>query len=213
MGSPLVSLASGAAAAAGAALLLVGRIEGSILVAVALAVVARTAALTASPAEPAAVRSRARQGAVVPVWIGIVVVAAVRAGSPTLADVRGANAVAGLAIARGDVLMVVAVWCAVAAGVLAIASPMPRARIAAATFPWSRLELVALGLQALALASLFAAPTVRSAGDVVWWVASTVVVLIAVGVAGRLARWDVATPIATVIALAGVVLALAGGRP
>jgi hypothetical protein len=206
-----VALASGVAAFAGAALLLAGRIDGSVLTVLALLLAARAAALAASPGVAGVSRALGRHAALVPAWVGVLVVAVVRAGSERVADVRGANAVAGLAIARGGALLVAGVWAAALAGIVAIAASDAGVPIVAGPVA-RRLEAVAALGQVAFVVAMFAGPSVSRATDVVPWVLGAVVVGAAAWFGARVARWDRAAAVAAALATLGVVLALAGGR-
>jgi hypothetical protein len=148
---------------------------------------------------------------VVPAWIGIAVVGTLRAGSERLADVRGANRVAGLAIARGHALLVAAAWVSVLAAVVAIAVPA-LGRITAARDTGARLEMLAAFAQVAVVVTLFCGPQVAGARDAVPWVAGAALLSAGVYACSRLARWDRSVHIATVLAAVGVALALSGGR-
>ncbi|MGH2728948.1 MAG: hypothetical protein ACRDKS_18400, partial [Actinomycetota bacterium] len=93
-----VAFASGAAGAVGAGLLLSGRYDGSVVLAGLLVFSIRTAALGSIGDGEGATGLNAR-ALLAPVWTMAVAGAAMRAGSTALTDVRGANAVAGLALA------------------------------------------------------------------------------------------------------------------
>jgi hypothetical protein len=217
-----VAFAAGVAGLAGATLTLSGRFDGSIALVLLFALAARAASAGALVAvAPAAVgpaaRSLAKQARFAPAWALVAGVGALRAGSASMSDIRGANAVAGIAIARGPALTVAGVWLALAGGVVALASSsMLEGRRAeggaAAPVALRRLEAGgALALVAL-LVSLFAGPQVRNAGDAAWWIA---------GIGGLSAlAWrvrKVALPdlviVATALAAAGLALAVAGGAP
>jgi hypothetical protein len=222
-----VAFASGVGGLIGAALLLSGRFDGNVALALLFAGAARVAvAATLVDAGPivaaGAHRSLARHVAFAPAWVLVVATGVVRAGSAALSDARGANAVAGLAIARGEIVTVIGVWLALAAGIIALAS---RTRIGAETpadvgasgrvvVPSSldRLEVGAVVAQAALLMTLFAGPQVSVGNDGVPWV---------IGVAGLAAiAWfarDIELPhapkIAAALAAIGLVLAIAGGAP
>lgn len=209
---PRVAIASGLAAAAGATFLILGRVDGSVLLAAALAVGVRAGALAASP-EPAASGALARQVAVAPVWAALAVVAGLRAGSIDLEGVRGAHAVAGIGLLNGEPLMVAAMWATGLAGVVALLAPSDRGALLLAGSPAGRLEALGLGVQALLLVAILAGPQVVSATDVIPWV--VVGAVLAAGVAaGRSLRRDPRLGALSVgLAVFAVVLAIAGEAP
>lgn len=200
-------MASGAAGAAGAGLLLTGRLEGSALVVLALLLCARAASVAVS-AEPAAVWGLSMQMRLVPAWIGVLAVGLIRAGSVQLADVRGANAVAGPAVARGSVIAVAAAWVALVAVTIVIAAPGWRADAGAAR----RLEIVAIAGQVLLVVTLFAGPQVRGWTDGIPWAGASLIASVAVWRGSRFVAAEWAPRVATVLAALGFGLALAGGR-
>ena len=212
---PRVALASGSAAAVGAALMVLGRVDGSLVVAVILAVAARAAALAASP-EARAVRALGILVRTLPAWVALAVIVTLRAGSPVLADAWGANAVAGLGIARGEVATVVGLWLGALGVAVAIAAPTAGAGPLplASWDPWRRLETFALAVQVPLLAGVVAGPQVTSALDLVPWLAGTVAVGCAVAAVGTMvARPEAATRAALVMAVAGLVLVIGGSGP
>ena len=222
-----VAFASGVGGLIGAALLLSGRFDGNVALALLFAGAARAAAAAALiDAGPivagGAQRSLARHVAFAPAWVLVVATGVVRAGSAALSDARGANAVAGLAIARGEIVTVIGVWLALAAGMIALAS---RTRLGVelassdgttgrVVVPSSlaRLEIGAVVVQAALLVTLFAGPQVTGGSDGVAW---------GLGIAGLAAiAWfarDVEVPhapkVAAGLAAIGLVLAIAGGAP
>jgi hypothetical protein len=216
VGSARATIAAGAAAAAGAGLLLTGRIDGSVITALALVLVVRAVAGVVALEPAHAARAVSRQFTTAPVWIAIVVVGSLRAGSVHLADVRGANAVAGLAIAQGEVVAVIAAWVAVVAAVLAISGGAGiggayRGTVAPSV-PFARLDATGAVLQALLVVTLFAGPQVRGAPDVGVWVAGVVGVGAAAVLARRIARWDRADALAWLLGGAALMLALVAPR-
>lgn len=188
-------------------MLLAGRLDGSALVVLVLLLAARAAPVAVST-EPPAVWALAMQMRLVPAWIGVLAVGLVRAGSVQMADVRGANAVAGLAVARGSVVAVAAAWFALVAATIVIAAPGWRADAGAAR----RLEIVAIAGQILLIVTLFAGPQVRAWTDAIPWVAASAV--------GAAAGWKGASVVgaewapraATVLAALAFGLVLVGGR-
>lgn len=222
-----VAFAAGAAGLVGATLLLSGRAEGS----VALALLLATAARAAAPATlvdggailaSGAVRSLGKHVSFAPAWALVLVVGTLRAGSGGIGDARGANAVAGIALARGPALSIIGAWLAAAAGAIALASRTSIGVETAAgagatgrvTPPGAvrRLEAAGVLAQAAVLVTLFAGPQVTGALDAVWWAA---------GISGLAAfAWRAreldlanASGIAAALAGAGVVLGLLGGAP
>lgn len=221
-----LAFATGVGGLIGAALLLSGRFDGSVALVLLLAVAARVAVaatlVDAAPSVAAGAHSSiVRHAAFAPAWVLIVATGVVRAGSAVLSDARGANAVAGLAIARGDAATVIGVWLALAAGIMVladrtgigvetIAGEGGTARVAPSSL--DRLEIAAVVAQAALLVTLFAGPQVTGGLDAVPWV---------VGIAGLggiawFAR-DMNVPKAPIIAAAlaavGLGLAIAGGAP
>lgn len=183
----------------------------------ALALAARAAPLTISAeSSSSAAEALSRQLALVPAWIGALVVAAVRAGSHEMADLRGINAVAGLGVIRGGVLMVAAAWLALAAGAVALVWPAVGARAGAgllvAESPFRRLEAIAVALQAGLLVTFFLGPQVNGFGDVVPWVAGmgAAAAVLWFGRRWVVMQWPVWA--ANIAGVAAVALALAGGR-
>jgi len=222
-----VAFASGAGGLIGATLLLSGRVDGSIVLALLFVGAARVAApATLVGAGPVlaggAYRSLAQLIAFAPAWVLVAATGVVRAGSAALSDARGANAVAGLAIARGQAATVAGAWFAIAAGIVAIASRVPIGAetesgagttgriVVPATL--KRLEAGAVIAQAALLVTLFAGPHVTGFGDGVSWILGLA------GLAGiawfaRDVELRNAPLIAAVLAAVGVALAIAGGAP
>jgi hypothetical protein len=206
------ALASGAAGAVGCILLLTGRYPGTLATALLLALATRAAATAGAVAfDRDAARDLGVQGAFVPVWALAASAAAVRAGSAFMADVRGAHAVAGLAIVRGPATAVVGAWACTAALTAAIAAAGTPSD--GGTPVLERLSRLAVALQAALVASFFAGPQVRRAGDAVPWVATIALVALGARLLGRerAARTGVAWAAAG-LAAAGLALTLAGGR-
>jgi hypothetical protein len=222
-----IAFASGVGGLMGAALLLSGRFDGNVALALLFAGAARVAtAATLIDAGPVlaagAQRSLARHVAFAPAWVLVVATGVVRAGSAAVSDARGANAVAGLAIARGETTTVIGVWFALAAGIVALAS---RTRIGVeldsgdgrngrVVVPISldRLEIGAYLAQAALLVTLFAGPQVTGGNDGVSWVLG-IAGLAAIGWFARDLDVPHAPKIAAGLAAIGLVLAIAGGAP
>lgn len=222
-----VAFASGAAGLVGAALLLSGRFDGSAALALLFAWGARVAVdaslVDAGPIlASGAARRLAQQMSFAPAWALVIGAGIVRAGSSALADLRGVNGVAGLAVARGDVLSVAGAWCALVAGALAIASratngvetAAPGGAVARVVPPVSLRRLDAGGALAQAglLATLFFGPQISEATDVVWWAAGVAALSVAAW-EGRRITIRHAAPIAAGLAAAGLALMLIGGVP
>ena len=209
-----VAFASGVAGLAGAALLLSGRFDGSIVAALLFVFAARVAV----PASVADVRSSAssalsRHASFAPAWALIAAAGIVRAGSASIADARGANAIAGLAVARGSVLTVAGVWFAVAAGLVVIASRSSiRGESTEDPVSLQRLEIGAVIAQAALLVTLFAGPHVTEALDAVSWVAG-IGALGAIAWVARDKKVTSAPVVAAVLSAVGLALTLAGGAP
>lgn len=102
--------------------------------------------------------------AAAPVWAGLVIAGAWRAGSGDLGDIRGAHTVLGIGIGHGGALDVASLWLVVLAG--AAIAGAPRTRTA-----WA-----AWGVQAVLVTALVAGPSVRSVGDALPWLFVFVVV-------------------------------------
>jgi len=209
---PRVALASGLAAAAGAIIVILGRLDGSVLLVAALAVGCRAAALAAS-SEPFAAASLARQVAVAPVWAGLAVVAAMRAGTVMVDGVRGAHAVAGVGLLRGDPLTVAALWTAGVAALLALLAPSLRERVLVTGAPANRLEAVAIAVQVSVIVALLAGPQVTGVADLIPWALAVVAIGSVVVVGRRIASIERAGSVAVVLAGIAVVLALVGEAP
>jgi hypothetical protein len=221
-----VAFATGVAGLAGAMLILTGRIDGSVALALLFASGARAAAAgTLMGGGPLladqASRSLGQQARFAPAWALVAIAGAIRAGSASLADARGANAVAGLAIARGPALTVVGMWLAVAAGAVAIVSYTSiGVRTASADAPGivavpvalRRLEVAAVVAQAALLVTLFAGPQVIDPADAAWWVAGIGTIVALAWKARKMPSRD-ATLMAIAAAVGAVVLSLVGGAP
>ncbi len=222
-----VAFASGVAGLVGATLLLSGRFDGSVALALLFAWGARVAAdaslIDGGPVVAAgAARRLAQHASFAPAWAFIVAAGAQRAGSSGLSDLRGANAVAGLAIARGEALSVAGAWCALAAGVIALATSVgvdaetsgPQGSIGRIRPPAALRRLDAASVLALAalLATLFFGPQVVEATDALWW-AGGIAGLAAGAWQGRRLTLPNAAVTASVLGAAGLALMLVGGTP
>jgi hypothetical protein len=223
-----VAFASGVAGSVGAVLLLAGRFEGTVVLAFAFAWAARLApAATMMGAGPilagGAARALWNQLCFAPAWALIVGIGALRAGSVELVDVRGANAVAGLALARGPVLTVLGVWCALAAGAAAVGSSTPmgaetaapqNARgVVAVPPPLRRLEAAGALAQIALLVTLFAGPQIDAPADTVWWITGAVALAVGAIVVRTLGARFAAPAVSGAAAAIGLALVLLGGAP
>lgn len=222
-----VAFASGVAGLIGAALLLSGRFDGSVALALLFAWGARVAAdATLVDAGPilasGATRRLAQHMSFAPAWAFVVAVGTVRAGSSGLADLRGANAVAGLPLVRGDALSVAGAWCALIAGVIALAvssdigieTSAPHGSVARVRSPGAlrRLDTAAALALAALLATLFFGPQVVDAADAVWWAAG-IAALAIVTWQGRRRTIPHGAPAALILAAIGLALVIVGGTP
>jgi hypothetical protein len=214
-----VAFATGVAGIAGATLTLSGRFDAGVGLVLLFALAAQAGASGASidtgPAFAAeAGRDLARQARLAPAWAIVVSTGALRAGSASIADVRGANAVAGLALARGPVVTVAGAWLAVAAGAVAIVASMGSSTVRGAAAPAALRRLEGAGVFALAaiLVTLFAGPQVRGATDAVAWVAG-IAALSALAWRARTLDLPDLSLVAFALAAAGLGLTLAGGAP
>lgn len=207
---PRVAFATGVAGLVGATLLLAGRFDAPVVVALLFV----GAACVAAPAcmlefEPSAASALARQAWFAPSWALIVAAGAFRAGSPALSDARGANAVAGLAITHGNTIAIVGAWLAVAGGIVAVAG---RLQLQTAPPTLQRLEIGATLAQMVLLVTLFAGPQISRGIDAVPW-AVGIAAASAVSLATR--HFPVPHAPLTALALAGAGFAamIAGGAP
>jgi len=214
-----VAFASGVAGLAGATLTLSGRFDAGVGLVLLFALAAQAGSSGASiDAVPwragGASRALGRQARLAPAWAVVVAVGALRAGSASIADVRGANAVAGLALARGPAATVAGVWLAIAAGAVAIVGSIGPAAERDAAGPVTLRRLEAAGVFALAaiLVTLFAGPQIRGATDAVAWVVG-LGALSALGWRARALNLPDLSLVALALASAGLVLTLAGGAP
>jgi hypothetical protein len=117
---------------------------------------------------------------------------------------------------------VVGAWCALAAGVIAIAASIrlgaetaaPQGSIGSIRAPVALRRLDAAAVLALAalIATLFFGPQVVEAQDAVWWAAG-IAGLAAVAWQGRRLSMPNAAPAAGVLAAIGLALLIAGGTP
>ena len=218
-----LAFATGAAGLVGSALLLAGRFEGSVVVALLFVGAARVATpASLADAGPGvalgATRALLQQAWFAPAWVLIVAVGVLRAGSPALSDARGANAVAGLAVTHGDPLAVAGAWLAVAAGVVAIAtrtSVGSDAGTNARDVAPPTLQRLAIGgvlAQSALVVTLFAGPQVAEASDAISW-AVGIGALAAVAWFGRDVRLPKAPMIAFVFGAIGLAATLVSGAP
>ncbi|MFN2613488.1 MAG: hypothetical protein ABR552_01545 [Actinomycetota bacterium] len=213
--NPRAAASLGVASLVGATSLLVGSMDGSVVLVLVLVLAARAGALAASPQEPRAQLALARQSALVPAWAGVAIAAMVRAGSAQIPDLRGANAVAGLAIARGPVLLVVAAWAGVVAALLALIGSEVGASfggLTAATGSAGVLEVLALVAQAAFVITLFAGPQIRGLSDIGPWIVGAAAVAEALWFGRRFGARAWVPRAATAFAVVAVACALAGGR-
>ena len=225
-----VAFASGAAGVVGATLLISGRYEGSIVLALLLAVSIRTAALGvlvgAGPilAGGAARALRARAW-LAPAWAIALAAVVARTGSTALADVRGGNAVIGPALFNGPALTVAGTWLAFAAAGIALIARTPIGAETAAgqaaagrvvpPAAVTRLEAIGVLAEAALIVSLFIGPQVVDGVDAAWW-AGGIVALLAAAWYGRRVRllMPFSLPVvAGAIATGGLVLVSLGGKP
>ena len=223
-----VAFASGVAGAVGAALLLTGRFEGSVVLALLLAFSIRTASLAtlvdAGPILAAgAVRGLRGRIWIAPVWALSAAAAVARAGSPELDGLRGANAIAGPALAYGPAITVAGSWLAFAAAALALiwwvelgaeTSGSAPGRVEAPS-PVRRLDAIGVLAEAALLVSLFFGPQVIDGADAAWWVGGVISLAVAAWYSRRVKLPDMAYLPAVPVALAavGLTLTLVGGSP
>lgn len=223
-----VALASGAAGAVGAGLLLAGRLAGSLVAALVLASIARAAPAAAllesgSLASAVAARALRRQAVLAPAWALAVAAATYRAGSSELVDVRGAHAVAGVALARGSGFAVAGAWLVLVAVAVAVAGAgtagvrteahRGHAGVVAVPTAAVRLSWLAAAVQALLGAALVAGPRVGAPGDVVPWVLAGGPILFIVSRGAAIGARPEIPPLALAAGALGLALALVGGRP
>lgn len=223
-----IAFATGVAGAVGAALLLSGRFEGSVVLALLLTFSIRTASLAALvDAGPilAAGAVRGLRGRVwlAPVWALSVAAAAARAGSPELDGLRGANAVAGPALVYGPAMTVAGSWLAFGAAILALITWMElgaetggvaSGRVEAPAFV-RRLEAIGVLAEAVLVVSLFLGPQVVDGPDAAWWGGGIIALVFAARYARRVRLPDSAYLPALPVSLAasGLALVLVGGAP
>ena len=223
-----VAFATGVAGAVGAALLLSGRFEGSVVLALLLAFSIRTASLAALvDAGPilAAGAARGLRGRVLlaPVWALSVAAAAARAGTPELDGVRGANAVAGPALAYGPAITVAGSWLAFGAAILALltwvelgaeTAGMTPGRVGAPS-PVRRLDAIGVFAEAALIVSLFLGPQVVDGVDVAWWIGGLIPLAVAAWYSRRVRLPDIAylPALPACLAALGLGLVLIGGAP
>jgi hypothetical protein len=225
-----VVFASGAAGAVGAALLLTARFEGSVVLALVLVLAIRTASLGAlvggGPILAAgALRGLGARGWVAAAWTLIVAAAVLRAGSTALTDIRGANAVAGVALGAGPALTVAGSWLAFVAAVLSLTTRTslgietggPAGSIALVRPPSGIVRLDSLGVLAEAslAAALFLGPQVVDGVDAVWWAIpiAGLVAVVALVRRGSLRIPRLRSYVPAALAAAGLFLVVLGGAP
>ena len=223
-----VAFATGAAGAVGAALLLSGRFEGSVVLALLLAFSIRTASLAslvdAGPILAAgALRGLRARARLAPVWALAAAAAVARAGSPELGGLRGANAVAGPALVYGPVITVAGSWLAFVAAILALITWVELGAETAGTAPGrveppppvKRLDGIGVLAEAALVVSLFLGPQVVDGIDAAWWVGGMIPLAVVAWYARRLRLPDIAYLPALPASLAalGLALVLVGGAP
>ena len=225
-----VVFASGVAGAVGAVLLLSGRFDASAVLALLLVFAIRTAALGTLVAGGPILAAGALHGLrnrvwVAPAWALAVAAAVVRAGSTSLPDVRGANAVVGPALAYGPAATVAGCWLAFAAAALAIlewrplgvdtaGAPTTIGRVAVPATV-TRLDGVGVLAEAALVVSLFVGPQVVAGPDAAWYAAGIAVIVAGVWLARR-RRLVAPISLAAVSAALGTLglgLVLIGGAP
>ncbi len=147
-----------------------------------------------------------------PVWTLAIAGAAVRAGSTALADVRGANAVAGLSLARGPGLTVAGVWLLFAATALTLATrPVPDRSLPELV---KRLDALGVLAEAVLAVTLFLGPQISAPADAVWWVLGVGALGAGAFFARRADRSRPAPPVVSLgMAAVGLALVLIGGAP
>lgn len=172
-----------------------------------------------------AVRGLRRRAWLSPVWAIAIAVAVVRSGSSELLDVRGAHAVAGLALARGPAITVAGTWLAFIGTLLALVawsplgtetagSPAARGRVEAPV-PTRRLEAIGIVAEAALVVTLFMGPQIVEGTDAVWWVVGIGALVGGAWLARRFRLPEPASrqPAPGALAVAGLVLVLIGGPP
>ena len=207
---PRVAFAAAVAGLAGAVAVLTGTTDANVglLLLLALAPFAGAAAVS-SEADAVTLSRHVRLAPALAIVAGA---GAIRAGSASFADVRGANAVAGIALARGPAVSVAGAWLALAGGVVALVGLASREQ---GTKPSPVVRAVEAGgvlALGLLLAGLFAGPQVRAATDAIWWAGAAAVAAVVAWRAGSMKLPEVWVA-ATVLAAAGLALILAGGAP
>lgn len=211
-----LAIASGAAGAGAATLLLAHRFEGTVPAVLMMVLVARaggTAAALRSEASAAAAAALSRQAAFVPAWVLAVAAASVRAGSTVIGDIAGAHGVAGLALARGPVAGVAGMWLCAAGLAIAIGGSGPAwaSRRAASSVP-ARTDLLGAAAQIGLASALLAGPQLREWSDAVPWIASAAALALWAWFGRSAARIASAPPVAGALCAAGLILVVAGGR-
>lgn len=200
--------ASASAGAGAFALLLAGRFSGTLATLLILALATRVAGAVASGEDDDSFRLQAY---VTPAWALAIGAAAFRAGSAALADVRGANAVAGLAVARGPLLTVIGCGACVAGLICAIAVTAPAKRSLVTAAP--RLALLGTAAQVALAVAAFAGPSIAEPVDAAAWAGGVLGVAVIAGAVRNALATKITVPGANLLALAGLVLVVAGGRP
>jgi hypothetical protein len=223
-----VAFATGVAGAVGAALLLSGRFEGSVVLALLLAFSIRTASLAAlvdaGPILAAgALRGLRERVWLMPAWALSAAAAVARAGSPELEGLRGANAVAGPALAYGPLITVAGSWLAFGAAILALITWVELGAETAGTAPGRveapppvrRLEVIGVLAEAALIVSLFLGPQMVDGRDAAWWVGGSILLVVAAWYARRIRLPDVAhlPALPATLAALGFALVLVGGAP
>ena len=223
-----VAFATGVAAAVGAALLLSGRFEGSVVLALLLAFSIRTASLAALVDAGPILAAEALRGLrsrvwLAPVWALSAAAAVARAGSPELDGLRGANAVAGSALVYGPAITVAGSWLAFAATILALITWVELGAETAgaapgrveAPSPVRRLDGIGVLTEAALVVSLFLGPQIDDGADAAWWVGGMISLTVAAWYARRIRLPDIAylPAMPAALAAAGLALVLVGGTP
>ena len=204
MGSARVATAVAAASLVGAGLMLAGRANGSAVTVVLLILTAR-AALIASDPRAVDTMTLGRLAASVPLWVGVVLVGALRAGAADVDAIRGAHAVAGLALARGDALIVIASWLGMVAAIVALSTVSPRAE----RLGRDPVLGAVVVLHVLLITTVFAGPHVSAWTDLIPWALGVAAVGAgALALRDRLASWPVLTVTTSAVAVAVILASL-----
>lgn len=211
-----LAVASGAAGAGAATLLLTQRSDGTIIAVLMMVLVARAAAsASALRSDLSAVAGAAlqRQAAFVPAWVLAVAAASVRAGSTVIGDIAGAHAVTGVALARGPIAAVAGVWLCTAGLAIAIAGSAPAwgTEPAASSVP-ARTDVLGAAAQIGLASALVAGPQIRAWSDAIPWAAAAVAFGVWAWFGRTAARMGPAPLVAGALCAAGLILVVAGGR-